>query len=129
MPLPPTEGSCRATAADAVVLTWSRGPHSNVAHFSIDRAIGITNLTVLVTAMTHTSYSDASAQAIAHDDRLGTSGGVSYYIYSVGPTGLRNPLPLAFTVLPTLKAIAPSLAPGSEHARATCEKLSGGPQT
>lgn len=87
IPAAPSNGSYTMTSQGGVALSWSAG--QNAASYDVYRLISDQNQQFqLLTTVKGTSYADNSAATIQH---LHATKGITYAIFSVGPTGVENP--------------------------------------
>jgi hypothetical protein len=87
IPTAPSNGTYQMTSQGGVALAWSAG--QNAASYDVYRLISDQNQQFqLLTTIKGTSYTDNSAATIQH---IHATKGITYAIFSVGPTGVENP--------------------------------------
>ncbi len=87
IPAAPSNGTSQLTSQGGVALSWSAG--QNASAYDVYRQISDLNQQFqLLATIKGTSYNDNSSDAIqnAHATK-----GITYAIFSVGPTGVENP--------------------------------------
>jgi hypothetical protein len=87
IPAAPSNGNSQFTSQGGVALAWSAG--QNASAYDVYRQISdVDQQFHLLTTVKGTSYSDNSPDAIKN---LHSTKGMTYAIFSVGPTGVENP--------------------------------------
>lgn len=87
IPTPPTNGSRQVTSQGGVALSWSAS--QNAAAYDVYRLISDQNQQFqLLATVKESAYTDNSAATIQN---IHATKGITYAIFSVGPTGVENP--------------------------------------
>lgn len=87
IPTPPTNGVRQTTSQGGIALSWSAGQHA--AAYDVYRLISDQNQQFqLLATVKETGYIDNSAATIQN---IHATKGITYAIFSVGPTGVENP--------------------------------------
>ena len=87
IPAAPGNGQSQFTSSGGVALSWSAG--QNAVAYDVYRLISDQDQQFhLLATVKGTSYTDNSAQAIQN---MHSTKGVTYAVFSVGPTGVENP--------------------------------------
>nr|BBH95427.1 hypothetical protein KTA_36260 [Thermogemmatispora argillosa] len=87
IPAAPRNGSYHFDANGAIILTWQSGQHA-VAYEVYRQISDLDQQFHLLATVKGTSYTDSSS--LAHQN-LHSMKGITYAIFSVGPTGVENP--------------------------------------
>lgn len=87
IPAPPANGSRQVTSQGSVALSWAAG--QNAAAYDVYRLISDQNQQFqLLATVKESAYTDNSAATIQN---IHATKGITYAIFSVGPTGVENP--------------------------------------